>query len=185
MNQKAALEGLLFIAGDEGLTKDQITETLEINNDETKDLLENLKQSYLDEDKGITIEIYGEKVKMVTKPEYSKYYKKLYTDKNNSTLTPAALETLAIIAYNEPITRSMIDEIRGVNSSYLIKKLVFQNLIKEIGRSELPGRPVLYGVTDEFLDYFGLKSTKELPKINLEKTEEETDLFSLKYKEII
>ena len=99
-------------------------------------------------------------------------------------LSPAALETLAIIAYNQPLVRGQVDEIRGVDSSYNIRKLVLKGLIEEKGRSELPGRPILYGTTDKFLDHFGLASIDELPVI--EETIEENDdvdLFDSKYKE--
>ena len=95
------------------------------------------------------------------------------------------METLAIIAYNQPITRIDVDEIRGISSSHMIRKLVSRDLIKEIGRSEGAGRPILYGVTDEFLDYFGLASIDDLPKIEKidNNDSEETDLFQSKYNE--
>lgn len=185
MNKKAVLEGLLFVQGDEGLTKKQMLEILEVDENTLNDLIKQLKEEYNSDDRGITLEILGEKLKMVTKKQHAEYYKKLIHDDTNNTLSPAALETLAIIAYNQPVTRLMIDEIRGVNSSYVIKKLIFQNLIKEMGRSDLPGRPVLYGVTEQFLDYFGLNTTNDLPKIKIEEEEEieETELFTSKYKE--
>ena len=98
-------------------------------------------------------------------------------------LSQGALETLAIIAYNGPITRVRIDEIRGVNTSYLIRKLLDRDFIKDVGRSDAPGRPTLYEISDNFLDYFGLKSLDELPKINMDLKEEEIDLFDSKYTE--
>lgn len=102
----------------------------------------------------------------------------------DNTLSQAALETLAIIAYNEPITRIVVDEIRGINSSHMIRKLVSMDLIEEKGRSDSAGRPILYGVTDKFLDYFGLANTSELPKIEeIEVDDTEKDLFESKYKE--
>ena len=111
--------------------------------------------------------------------------KKLFNEETSETLSPSALETLAIIAYNEPITRAMVDEIRGVSSAHIIRKLVFKNLVKDIGRSELPGRPILYGVTEQFLDHFGLTSLADLPKIKEDEKEEiSLDLFDSKYKEI-
>ena len=120
---------------------------------------------------------------MTTKKKHAPYYKKLFSDEEANTLSPSALETLAIIAYNEPVTRVVVDEIRGVSSVHLIRKLAFMNFVKEVGRSELPGRPILYGVTDEFLDYFGLNSTKDLPIIELAEEEPEMELFESKYKE--
>ena len=103
----------------------------------------------------------------------------------SSTLSGAALETLAIIAYNQPITRVEVDEIRGVSSVHHVRKLLLKNLIREMGKSDLPGRPMSYGVTDEFLDYFGLSSIEDLPKIKIEdiSENEQVDLFGSKYKE--
>lgn len=183
MKLKSALEGLLFVAGDDGLSVGQMLSVLDIDKEELTKLIEELGKDYMNEDRGLNIEYFGGKLKMVTKKEHAPYYKKLFSDEENNTLSPSALETLAIIAYNEPVTRSIVDEIRGVNSSHLIRKLVFMNFIEEKGRSELPGRPILYGVTSEFLDYFGLASTKDLPVIEFEEDEEETDLFNSKYKE--
>ena len=106
-----------------------------------------------------------------------------------NTLSQAALETLAIIAYNEPITRMRIDSIRGVGSSQLLRKLVAKGFVKEVGRSDLPGRPILYETTSEFLDYFGLPNIEALPDMSkfIEEAsftdEEETDLYTSKYKE--
>ena len=183
MNLKAVLEGLLFVAGDEGLSIKQMISVLDIEHDKLTKLIEELGKEYLENDRGMNIEYFGGKLKMVTRKEHAEYYKKLFSDEESNTLSPSALETLAIIAYNEPVTRMVVDEIRGVNSSHIIRKLVFMNFIKEVGRSELPGRPILYGVTDEFLDYFGLASTKDLPVVEFEENDEETDLFTSKYTE--
>ena len=183
MNLKAVLEGLLYVSGDEGISSKQVLSILEIDQEQAHDLIAELAEDYEKEERGLKLEYFGGKLKLVTKPEHAEYYKKLFTEEVNETLSPAALETLAIIAYNEPVTRIMVDEIRGVNSSHLIRKLVFQNLIKEVGKSELPGRPILYGVTNQFLDYFGLSSTKELPEIKIEEEKEITDLFDSKYKD--
>jgi len=185
MNLEAVLEGILFVTGEEGLSLEQITNILEIDKEELITIINNLNQNYNNENRGLKLEYFGEKLKIVTKKEHSIYYKRLIGEENKEPLSPSALETLAIIAYNEPVTRVMVDEIRGVNSAHLIRKLVFKNFIHEVGRSELPGRPILYGVTNQFLDYFGLKSTKDLPEINFEEEIEETDLFNTKYKEEI
>lgn len=182
---KAILEGLLFVSGDDGLSEKQMLSVLEITKQQLDKLIEELSNDYNNEDRGLNIESLGGKLKLVTKKKHAPYYKKLFTDEETNTLTPSALETLAIIAYNEPVTRVVVDEIRGVSSAHIIRKLVFMNFVKEVGRSELPGRPILYGVTDEFLDYFGLNSTKDLPVIEFEDTNEETELFTSKYKENI
>ena len=189
MKNKAVLEGLLFVVGEDGLTLDQIVEVLDINEDEAKALVQDLKHSYEEEDRGLRIDYLGNRLKLTTKYEHREYYQKLLENPETNTLSQAALETLAIIAYNEPITRMQIDKLRGVGSSQMIRKLVAKGLVKESGRSDLPGRPILYETTNDFLDYFGLSNIKELP--DMEKyieaseaeIEEEKDLYTSKYKE--
>ena len=180
---KAILEGLLFVAGDEGLSEEQILSIMEITKEDFDKIKTELINDYNSDDRGISLELLGGKLKLVTKKEHLIYYKRLFSDNEINNLNPSSLETLAIIAYNQPVTRVMVDEIRGVSSAHIIKKLVFMNFIKELGRSELPGRPILYGVTDEFLDYFGLNSIDDLPRIESETKNEEFDLFTSKYKE--
>lgn len=181
MNLKAVLESLLFVAGDDGLTVKEISRILECD---SAPIILKLASDYKDNDRGLEIATYGNRIKIVTKKEYSPYLKKMFTEETSENLSPSALETLAIIAYNEPITRLKVDEIRGVSSSHLIRKLVFKNLVKELGKSDLPGKPMLYGVTDQFLDHFGLSSKEDLPKIETkEENEEPQDLFTSKYQE--
>ena len=173
MNLKAVLEGLLFVCGDEGLSKKQISTILEINEEESFNLINQLVSDYEDDSRGIRIEFFGDYLKLVTKKEYKEYLKKLVPDEEDF-LTQSNLETLAIIAYNQPITRSQIEEVRGVSSTHIIRKLLIRNLIQEVGRSELPGRPILYGTSDFFLDYFGISSLEQLPVIETEEIVEET-----------
>jgi len=182
---KAVLEGILFIVGDDGVTIPDICNILEIDEDAAKELILELKNDYLDENRGLRIDYLGNSLKLTTKKEHKEYYQKLI-EEANSTLSQAALETLAIIVYNEPITRIRVDEIRGIASSQIIRKLVAKGFIKEAGRENIPGRPILYKTTDDFLDYFGLSSKDDLPKIEDENEEEsETDLFLSRYKEDI
>lgn len=187
--KKAVLEGLLFVVGEEGLTFDQIEDVLEIDEEESKRLLYELKHDYEDENRGLRIDFLGNRFKLTTKYEHREYYQKLLENPETNTLSQAALETLAIIAYNEPITRVQIDAMRGVCSTQIIRKLVAKGFIKEVGRSDLPGRPILYETTSEFLDYFGLSTIKDLPDMNsfieeIEKEDnEESDLYTSKYKE--
>ena len=164
---KGIIEGLLYVQGDLGLTIEQVSEVLEITEEEAKQLILSLKQDYINEDRGLRINYLGNCFKLTTKVEHKEYYQKLLDNPKNNTLSNQALETLAIIAYNEPITRIEIDEMRGVDSVYVIRRLLAKGLIKESGRSEKPGHPILYKTTDEFLDYFGLSSKEELPKIDL------------------
>lgn len=184
---KAVIEGLLFISGDEGLTLDQLKDILEIDINQLKILIKELYKDYEQDNRGIKMELLGNHFKLTTKQEHKKYYKKLIKNEENNKLSQAALETLSIIAYNEPITRLDIDEIRGVSSAFIIRKLILKGLIEEKGKADIPGKPILYGVTSNFLDYFGLGSTKELPEIkkNEDKNSEESNnLFETKYKEI-
>lgn len=183
---KAVIEGLLFISGDEGLTLEELQQILEIDINELKKLIKELYQNYQSEDRGIKLELLGNHFKLTTKQEHKEYYKKLIKDEEDDKLSQAALETLSIIAYNEPITRVEIDEVRGISSAYIIRKLVLKGLIEEKGKSDIPGRPILYGVTSNFLDYFGLGSTKELPKIKQKETNDENEsenIFETKYRE--
>lgn len=184
MNKQGILEGLLFVVGDDGLTLKQISELLDEDIDTCKEILLSLKQSYEAENRGIRISYLGDAFKLTTKKEHKDYYQKLIVNPNTNTLSQAALETLAIIAYNQPITRIEIDELRGVNNTWLLRKLVAKGLIKEVGKSTMPGRPNLYGTTSDFLDYFGLSTIKDLPKIEPKKEEKVTsDLFNSIYKE--
>ena len=191
MNLKAVIEGLLFVVGDDGLDLDEISKILEISKDETKELIKELQNDYQSSDRGIRIDFLGDKLKLTTKKEHNIYYQKLLTTEDNNNLSQAALETLAIIAYNQPITRVKVDELRGISNNHIIRKLVAKGLIKEGGRSNMPGRPILYETTSEFLDYFGLSSIDELPDMRdfLEEDEKETeddvDLYQSKYKELI
>lgn len=183
MNFNSILESLLFVVGDEGLSFDEIKKILEIDDDTLNKIVEQLNLSYGNIDRGIELTILGNRLKLITKRENKEYIQKLVDLNDSDVLTEAALETLAIIAYNQPVTRLMVDEIRGVSSSYIIRRLVYKNLICEIGRSETAGRPVLYGTTDLFLDYFGLKSINDLPNIEITKDDSVKDLYNSKYSE--
>ena len=183
-NKIAVLEGLLFVVGDEGLTLDQICNILEISMEDAKELLMELKKSYEDTSRGIRISYLGNAFKLTTKKEHKAYYEKLIVNPETNTLSQSALETLAIIAYHQPITRVEVDEMRGVNNSWVIRKLVAKGLVKEVGKSTMPGRPNLYGTTSDFLDYFGLATINDLPKLPSDEVDnDETDLFQSIYKE--
>lgn len=187
MNKKAILEGLLFVVGEDGLTIETIQDVLELNDEEAKILIMDLKKSYEAEDRGLRIDFLGNKFKLTTKVEHREYYQKLLESPETNTLSQAALETLAIIAYNEPITRMQISALRGVDTTQVIRKLVAKGFIKESGRSDLPGRPIMYETTSEFLDYFGLATIDDLPDIQQfimeEKVDKDSDLYTSTYKD--
>ncbi len=177
----AALEGLLYITGEDGLSPQEIAYVLEITEEEVIDLLESLIDMYDNSIRGITILNTAGHYKMATKKEYIDIYRKIYTNSNKTRLSNSALEVIAIVAYKQPITRAEIEDIRGINSDTMIRKLTAMSLIKEVGRLDTPGRPILYGTTNDFLDYFNLSSLEELPELleEIERDEEnEQDLFS-------
>ena len=179
MNLVGVLEGLLFVVGDEGVTLKDICEILNVNDTVARELLTTLKQEYESNNRGIKISFLGDAFKLTTKKEHKEYYQKLVTTKE-SVLSQSQLEVLAIVAYNEPITRIEIDEIRGISSAYIVKKLLSKDLLRVVGKSDLPGKPNLYRTTKEFLDFFGLATLNDLPEIvNIEKEEEE-NLFKKK-----
>lgn len=185
MNKQAILEGLLFVVGDEGLTIEEIMDNLEITKEETQQLLGDLQKEYNTDKHGIRISLLGGRFKMTTKKEHKEFYQKLVASEKNNVLSEAALETLAIIAYNQPITRAEVDEARGIASVNMIRKLIARDLVKVSGKSSLPGKPNLYRTTPFFLDYFGLNSLDDLPTLEILKEEntEEKELFTSTYKE--
>lgn len=186
MDLQGVLEGLLFVVGNEGITLEKLKELLNVSNEDLISLMSTLDKDYQNANRGFRIGKLGNKYKLVTKKEHKQYYENLMEVEKNENLSQAALETLAIIAYNEPVTRLYIDEIRGVESAYLVRKLLYRNLIKEVGRSDAPGKPILYGVTEEFLDHLGLSSIEDLPKLEAVEEKEiiDLDLYESKYKEV-
>lgn len=185
MNYKAVLEGILFIVGDEGTTLKEMSNILGVNEEEVKKLLLELKKDYEDDSRGLRISYLGNAFKLTTKEEHREFYEHLVTDTKTTNLSNAALEVLAVIAYNEPITRIKIDEIRGVNSSQIVRRLLARGFIKICGKDDTIGKPNLYKTTDEFLDYFGLSSKDDLPEVIVEEKFENDnpDLYDSTYKE--
>lgn len=185
---KGIVESLLFAAGDEGLSAKQLATVLEVTEKKASSLMEEIKKEYENnEQRGISIIELAGTYQLATKRENADYLKKLVESPGTSHLSQAALETLAIIAYKQPVTRIEIEEIRGVKTERPLHTLVAKALIKEMGRADGPGRAYLYGTTKEFLDYFGLRSLEELPPLP-EKLEDDTiqaeaDLFFEKLQE--
>ncbi|NMD70264.1 SMC-Scp complex subunit ScpB [Bacillus sp. DNRA2] len=187
---KGIIESLLFAAGDEGLTVKQLGEVLEMSEQRAIELIEEMKQDYQQNAaRGISIVQLAGTFQLATKKINAEYLKKLVEAPGTSHLSQAALETLAIIAYKQPITRVEIEEIRGVKTERPLQTLVAKALIKEVGRAEGTGRAILYGTTKEFLDYFGLRTIEELPplpdKVDEEYVQEEADLFFDKFQEAL
>lgn len=185
MKLEAIVEGLLFVVGEDGLTLNQLVDILDVDLETIRKVIVTLQENYEKDDRGIRINFLGNTFKLTTKKEHKEYFKKLLENPDTNVLTQAALETLAIIAYNQPITRTSVNDIRGVDSGQMMRKLVAKGFIKEVGRSDAPGRPILYKTTSEFLDYFGLSTVDDLPKFEDFVTEnnEPTDLYQSKYNE--
>lgn len=181
---KAIIEGVLFLSGDEGCDLKELATILDISAKEIEAIMEEMiNQFETEEQRGLMIVLLGGKYKLATKTYLKPYFEKMVSQVEAS-LSNAALETLAIIAYNQPVTRTRIEEIRGVSSDAMVRKLQAKALIKEVGREDTPGRPILYGVSEEFMDAFNLASLAELPDLkNVEQTSLEEDLFDAKYRE--
>lgn len=160
---KAAIECLLFVAI-EPLTLDDMAEIVGLSVKDVAELLDQLRQEYDRDKRGFQLVEAGGGYRLTTRPEYYSYIEKM-NKLGPASLSTAALETLAIIAYKQPITRGEIELIRGVKVDRLLTNLSERGLIKEVGRKDGPGRPIIYGTTDQFLWHFGLKGLGELPKV--------------------
>ena len=177
---KSAIESMLFVSG-EPLALMELSNNLELKEKNVEEILSEMANEYEDKSRGIRLISINGAYQLVTKSENSDFVQKLLKKNKKHSLSQASIESLAIIAYKQPITRIDIDEIRGVKSESAIARLIERGLIKDIGRLEVPGRPILYGTTDEFLRQFGLKTIKELPSLDLysdEETQSSIDLLN-------
>lgn len=181
---KSIIEGLLFAVGDDGITNNQMAEIIELDVETINDIIDDMINNCKRESRGFQIIQTADSFQLTTLPEHAKYFEKLVYSPNNSTLSQASLETLGIIAYKQPVTKADIEEIRGVQSERAIKTLLSKELIKENGRLDAIGRPIIYGTTNEFLDYFGLKNLKELPPLAEQIELDEDENYSLFEREI-
>ena len=161
---KGVIEAILFAAGRE-VKITELMSALEESSEEIITLVESMKEDYKSENRGLQIVNVGEAYQLCTKQEYYEYLYTIFDKRNKPNLSQAAIETLAIIAYNGPLTRLEIDQMRGVSSSYTLRKLLAKDLIYVSGKSDLVGKPNLYSVSKYFLDFFGLGSLSDLPKI--------------------
>ncbi|MET3268935.1 UNVERIFIED_CONTAM: segregation and condensation protein B [Paenibacillus phyllosphaerae] len=161
---KTVTEGLLFMAGDEGLTAKQLADILQtdtaVAHDIAKDLMSEMKKNK----RGILVSLVAGAFRLTTNPDHAPFFERMAYSPTRSSLSQASLETLSIIAYRQPITRIDIEEIRGVKSDRALQTLMAKDLIEEVGRAEAIGRPILYGTTKSFLDYFSLPSLESLPE---------------------
>ncbi|WP_207940069.1 segregation and condensation protein B [Enterococcus sp. DIV2402] len=189
MSKLSQLEAILFIVGDEGIGLEELSYLLEEATPKIYQYIQTLNQRYQENnDAALNILEVGNHFILTTKKEFAPLLKKYAQSPMSNRLSQAALETLAIIAYKQPITRVEIDEIRGVQSAGSVQKLVARQLIEEKGRVEGPGRAILYGTTTYFMDFFGLKNLDELPDIQTMEDdladEMPNDLFFDRYQEL-
>jgi segregation and condensation protein B len=159
---EAIIEGILFAAGDP-VDIERIAEILDIDVKSTRAVLTALIDKYDEECRGLKIIRLEDSYQMCTRGEFNQYIAKLAEPRRTQTLSNAAMEVLSIIAYKQPVTRSVIEQIRGVSCDTLVNRLLERNLIQEVGRLDTPGRPMLFATNDEFLRCFGIASVKDLP----------------------
>lgn len=162
---EAAIEAILFTMG-ESVEVDKIAKAVEQDSETTKKIIHNMMDRYQTEERGIQIIELENAFQMCTKKDMYEYLIRIAKQPKKMVLTDVALETLSIIAYKQPITKMEIEKIRGVKSDHAVNKLIEYNLIKELGRLDAPGRPLLFGTTEEFLRNFGVHSLEDLPTVN-------------------
>jgi len=165
---EAIIEGVLFASGDP-VPLEKLAEILELDKKTTRLILSNMAVSLQNSKRGIMLREMEGSYQLCTRAEHSEYIQKLVEPRQRQALSQAAFETLSIIAYNQPVTRAKIEMIRGVNSDSAITRLLERNLIKEAGRLDVPGKPIIYETTEEFLRSFGFKSIKDLPIIEMDR----------------
>ena len=170
-NYQAIIEAILFTMG-EAVELERIAEAIELDKKQTKVILEGMMKEYKSDKNGINlIELEGS-YQLCTKPEMYEYLIRIAKQPKKRVLTDVLLETLSIIAYKQPVTRTEIEKIRGVSCDHAVNKLVEYNLVKELGRLDAPGRPLLFGTTEEFLRCFGVHSIDDLPVLSPVQIEE-------------
>lgn len=168
---KSIIEAILFSAGTVVETK-KLMSILELSNEDIDTIMQNMKNEFEEQNRGIEIIKVNQGYQLCSKKEYYDYIYPIFDNRAKPSLSAAALETLSIIAYNPKITRSEVEQIRGVNSDGTIYKLLEYNLIEEVGRLDAPGRPTIYSTTNEFLKMFGITNLEELPELPKYKIDE-------------
>ena len=163
-----AMEAMLFANG-EPVEAGRLAEAVRVTLEQAQELLRTLQSEYDSRDSGmVLLRFDGDRWQLTTRPYYGEVVKRILDTRHNAPLSPAALEVLAVIAYNQPVSRSFIEQVRGVDSSSTVAKLLERGLIEEAGRLDLPGKPVAFRVTDTFLRVFGLGSLADLPPLHEE-----------------
>ena len=160
---KAAIEGILFVMGD-AVSLTTLSKAVGADTDQVEEALQSLQKAYEEEGRGIRITKLNESYQMASAPEIYPYLVKIAKEPKKRVLTDSLLETLSIIAYRQPVTKAEIEKIRGVSSDHAVNRLVEYDLAQEVGRLDAPGRPMLFGTTEEFLRSFGISEISDLPE---------------------
>jgi len=158
------IEAVLFVAGEPVLVED-LAKALEVSQLELTTALDALSSEYDYQRRGIRLNRFGQHVQLATRADYAPYVERLLQPVQKQSLSQKAMETLAVVAYRQPVTKGEVEAVRGMKCDYSIQSLVNKGLIEEVGRKEVIGRPILYGTTDKFLDHFGISSLAELPQL--------------------
>lgn len=169
-NIQGRIEAILFVAG-EAVPVRQLAKALQLDVPVVRHVLEQMRDDYDFHQRGFVIKEFGEKVQLATRPLYAEDVVRMLQPVQQQSLSQSAMETLAVVAYKQPVTRAEIEQIRGVKCDYSLQSLANKGLIQEVGRKETIGRPILFGTTDEFLNHFGIRNLEELPPLP-EKEEE-------------
>ena len=167
-NIEAAIEAILYAAG-HPVEYDRIAEVLGLGRRDVKNIVEHMAQAYNKDDSthGISLLMYDDSCQFCTKELYAPYIREALGIRRGGNLSASSMEVLAVVAYNQPVTRTYIDTIRGVDSNYAVNSLIDKDLIRAVGRLDAPGRPMLYGTTEKFLRVFGINSLSELPETEI------------------
>lgn len=168
---KAVLEAILFTMGD-SVEIDRLAQVIEMDSETTREILNEMAREYREKDRGIELTTLDHAVQLCTKGEYYEYLIKIAKTPKKFVLTDTLLETLSIIAYKQPVTRLEIEKVRGVSCDHAVNRLLEFDLITEVGRLDAPGRPLLFGTTEQFLRSFGVQSLEDLPELNPVQIEE-------------
>lgn len=162
------VEAILFVTGN-AVEKKEICRAMDVTEGELEETLDALESGYDFDRRGLRLLRFGAHVQLATRPDYAKYVEKLLQPVQKQSLSQAIMETLAVIAYRQPVTKAEIEQVRGVKCDYSVQSLAAKGLIEEVGRKEALGRPILYGTTDAFLRHFCINSLSDLPEIDFSK----------------
>ena len=169
-NLQGRIESILFVAG-EAVALPDLARALQTGEDELNRELERIADAYDFEQRGFMLKRFGNNVQLATRPLYSDDVVRLLQPVQRQSLSQAAMETLAVVAYRQPVTRAEVEQVRGVKCDYSLQSLIYKGLIREVGRKDTIGRPILFGTTDEFLSHFGLRELADLPPLPEQITE--------------